>query len=165
MKSLFFLIVTFCTISSTLHNTIIEDPVKCSAELSVEKNRNSKSVIEGAIDFPLTLKNTSSSTTSYSISTKILQEACGNDTYKKSSNNNLEFGVSVKTDDSSTTSINEITLIGGQTHNFVITIDVPKGTPYNSWSCVEVFAKSLDCEDSDAAKTILSVYIPDPSDG
>lgn len=171
MKAIFILITTlfigiFCT-----HDSISEENYRndCKAELSVEKNRNFKSAFKGNLTFPIILINTSSKTTTYSLSTKKLKVACGNISNKRFSKNNTAFNVSLQINESynanKNSSKNEITLNGGQTYKFNVTINIPEGTPYNHYSCVEVIANSKDCEDSDSVKTVLSVYVPNPSDG
>ena len=133
----------------------------CSAVLKVAKNRNSKYIDKGSVNFSVTLTNTSDNTSTYVLSTKILKEACGNMTSNTSSKNNIDFNVSLQTNSPK----NEITLKREQTHKFVITVEIPKDTPYDIWNCIEVIAKSKDCEDSDSAKTVISVYVIDPSKG
>ena len=57
----------------------------------------------------------------------------------------------------------QITLSAGQSYNFKIQESVPTGTPYYRWSCIEVQAKSDECN-SISANTLLKVYVPDPTE-
>jgi hypothetical protein len=170
MKSIFILIITCFTITTNYSDkTILKDSQKCSAELTVEQNRNFKWAVNGSLNFSLILTNTTSNTTTYSLSTKMLKESCVTIPNKKSLKNNIDFDVSLQMNDSKNTSKhsskNEITLNGGQTYKFVVTISIPEGTPYDNYSCIEVEANSKDCEDSNSAKTTLSVYVSNPSAG
>ena len=59
---------------------------------------------------------------------------------------------------------NVITIESGQSKEFIVNALVPEGTPYNTWGCIKVEANSTNCK-SAVAEIILSVYIPDPSEG
>ena len=173
MKSIFILIVAYLTFTSnSFDNSGEEVFAKCSADLSVEKNRNYKSAYADGVSFKLILTNTSSNTNTYSLSTKKLEGACGKSsntgkTSSKSQNSNIDLNVSIQANASSKSanrkSNNEITLRSGQSYKFIVKVTAPKGTPYNNWGCIEVDAISKDCGSS-SATTILNVYVPDPSE-
>ena len=58
----------------------------------------------------------------------------------------------------------EIELNGGESFKFIVDVQVPKGTPFNIWNCVQVEAKSTDCTTSPETET-LSVFVVDPREG
>jgi hypothetical protein len=171
MKTIFILIITcFAITTNHIDKTIIEDSQKCSAELTVKQNRNFKSAYdENGVTFSLELMNTSTNNVTYSLSTEKVKNPCGNNTNKRSSTNNIDLDVAFQLNNYNLSSRNnnspknEITLHGGETYKFEVTLKVPKNTPFYNWGCVEVIAKSKDCESS-LVKTILSVYNPDPTD-
>jgi hypothetical protein len=45
-----------------------------------------------------------------------------------------------------------------------VNVKAPKGTPFNTWSCIEVEATSTECKSISETKT-LSVFVIDPSEG
>ncbi|WP_120200954.1 hypothetical protein [Ichthyenterobacterium magnum] len=138
----------------------------CKAELSVEKNRSFKSADEDGTQFSLVLTNMSLDSKTFYLSAKSLSEPCDNKAKynKRGSSTNVDLNVSLNSDNVNKSAINKITLRSGQTYKFKVNVSVPKGTPYNTWSCIEIEAKSKDCE-SKPEKTILSVFVPDPSEG
>ncbi len=144
---LFFFIISFIGTSVFAHN--------CNAELVVEKNRNTRSATEDGAAFSLVFTRNSSITTSYTITTINLEESCANKNRASSlSNVNLNIVIQGNT---------QITLSAGQSYNFKIQVSVPTGTPYYRWSCIEVQAKSDACN-SISAKTLLKIYVPDPTE-
>ena len=144
---LFFFTISFIGTSVFAQN--------CNAELVVEKNRNTRSANEDGAAFSLVLTNNSSITTSYIITTINLKESCANKNRKTSlSNVNLNIVIQGNT---------QISLGAGQSYNFKIHVNVPTGTPYYRWSCIEVQAKSDECN-SISANTLLKVYVPDPTE-
>ncbi len=167
MKTIFILITTcFIGLINPIEKNDMEDLQNCSAELSVEKNRNYKSADEEGASFNLILENTSTRKTTYNISTTNLTTPCGNNNtnIKNSPISNVELNVVLHATDSKGSSLNEVTVNAGQTFKFRVKVNVPEGTPYNNWSCIEVEAKSNDCT-SNSVSTILSVYVPNPSEG
>jgi len=171
--TLIILSICLSSIVYSQNKKIVSGSQDCSAELNVEKNRNTRSANEDGANFTLILKNTSSFTTTYDLSTMNLSVPCNNNVDQKSnglktSNTNVVLDVSLQTDDIDNQARKklgktEITLAGGQSYKFKVNVNVPKGTPYFTWSCIEVEAKSTSCSSS-SAKTILSVYVPDPSE-
>jgi len=164
MKTIVILLTTFMASifnSSDNFDVYYQD---CKAELSVYKNRNFKSADEDGASFALTLKNTSSKAATYILSTTNLLEPCDNKGGRSTTGSNVNLKVSIINSDLRSTSGNEITLKGGQEYTFTVNVTVPEGTRYNSWSCIDVQAQSKGC-DSSALKTILSVFVPDPSEG
>jgi hypothetical protein len=167
MKTIVILLTTIVASIFNMTDNAVDNSQNCSAELSVKKNRNFESAVEDGASFILVLKNTSSKTATYSLSTTNLLEPCDNEnsTTKNSRRNNVNLNVSIQSNSLSRgIPNNEITLKAGETYNFVVKVTVPKGTPYNSWSCIDVEAQSKNCT-SGPAKTTLSVFVPDPSEG
>ncbi|MEL6811375.1 MAG: hypothetical protein AAFP76_08585 [Bacteroidota bacterium] len=127
----------------------------CSAELTVEKDRNARSADQDGTEFWMTLSNTSSSTHSYSISTINLKESCASKN-RMSDSPNVNLNVSVVVDKATS---NSISLRSGETKKFKVAVSVPKGTASNSWSCIEVQAQAEQCS-AVVATALLKVYVP-----
>lgn len=134
----------------------------CNANLSVEKDRNVKSVYKDGTAFNMVLTNTSSKSATYVISTKNLKESCSNEN-KKTSAPNVTLNVEVRGSDSQKAANNSLTLKGGETRTFKIFVSIPSKTPYNTWSCIEVQVTSDVCPSP--ASTVISVFVPEPSEG
>ncbi len=137
----------------------------CNATLSVEKNRNVKSVYKNGATYTMVLTNNSSQTAVYNLSSTILKESCATENRKTSVPNvalNVAFRSSSKT--SYNLNGNSITLKGGETKTFQVFLTIPERTPYNSWSCIEIDAKATGCN-GPAASTVLRVFVPEPSEG
>lgn len=139
----------------------------CNAELSVEKNRSIKSAGENGVFFTLILKNTSSTTKTYSITAEKTKQACekGSNHVSKSGITNPDLDVAVLLPDNLTSKLSNTTVSvnAGASQKFYVKVDVPDGTPYHNWSCLMVTAKSENCG-TNGAEAILSVYIPNPSE-
>jgi hypothetical protein len=159
------------TLSTTEKN--IANSNNCSAELIVEKDRSSKSADQDGAQFILVLTNTSREVKTFNLSTRNLSEPCSNKNttqYNRgTSSSNVELDISIQNstlnrNGSKTSSQFEIELNGGESHKFTVNVKAPKGTPFNTWSCIEVEAKSADCK-SMSETQVLSVYVVDPSEG
>lgn len=137
------------------------DVQSCSAKLKVEKDRNFKSADENGTSFILFLENTSNSETSFVLNAKNISMSCSRT--NKNPENNIELNTSFEFSTMSNNS-NEIRLRAGQILEFRVDISVPGGAEYNNWSCIEISATPTSCE-TEAIKTILSVYVPNPSEG
>lgn len=170
MRTIFILIIA---VFIGGYPSLINDSQNCSAELTVDKNRSFKSATENGAQFKLLLKNTSQTVTTYKLSTTKLLKDCSNKTYKnlnKSTVKNSNLEVSFKSNETGVLSKNSssqydiITLEAGQSKEFILNAQVPEGTVFNTWSCIEVKASATNCK-SVSASTILSIYIPDPSEG
>lgn len=139
----------------------------CSAELTVEKNRSIKSASENGTFFTLELKNTSSVSKTYTITSSKTEQPCkkSNNNISKSANTNPDLNVSIQLPDNLNSNAKDasVTLSGGSSQKFYVKVEVPQGTPYNTWSCLKISATSENCS-SNGAETILSVYIPNPSE-
>lgn len=173
MKTIFTIIITLIVAGFPLKEGFsVNDLQNCSAELTVEKNRSYKSATENGVEFKLMLKNTSGSTNSFRLSSINLSTQCTNNTdngLSKSSVENSNVDVSFKLSNSKMSSIgssdhNIITLDAGASEEFIVIGMVPNGTPYYTWGCIEVKANSISCK-SVSDEIILSVYIPDPTEG
>lgn len=135
----------------------------CTPILKVEKDRNAKSVYQNGATFSMVITNTSSQRNTYDISTMNLLESCV-PKGKKNSGLNVSLNVEIQDNNSSKITSNSITLNGGETRTFRIFVTIPPKTPYNSWSCIEVRAMAKGCSGK-IASTILSVFVPKPSEG
>lgn len=167
MKTLFILITTcFTGIFNYAGIETIDNLQNCRSELSVEKNRSFKSADEEGATFSLVLENKSSTSVSYQLSAKNLSTSCKNKAAEAngSKNSNVSLEVSFQTNDTYMTESNTVIIGSGESLKFKVYVKVPNGTPFNRWGCVEVEAASQECG-SDSLKTILSVYVPNPSEG
>jgi len=134
----------------------------CSADLVVEKNRNVRSADEDGTTFMLILTNTSSQNTSYTISTVNLKESCDTNN-RRTSLSNVDLDIDIQDNMSRSLFGNSITINAGQSYKFMVHVEVPKGTSFNRWSCIEVQAKSEFCS-TISAETTLRVFVPDPTE-
>jgi hypothetical protein len=162
MKTIVILLTTLVASIFNSSEKTVEYYQDCNAELSVQKDRNFESATEDGANFILILKNTSSKSATYTLSTKNLLEPCYNND-DRSTTANVNLNVSLQTNTLKGASENKITLKSGQEYTFTVNVTVPKGTKYNSWSCIDVEAKSENC--STVTKTTLSVFVPDPTEG
>ncbi len=159
---IFFSLLVFCNTGFSQSKT------GCNAELSVEKNRSIKSVGENGAFFTLELKNTSSVSKTYTITSSKTKQPCKKSNYliSKSTNNNSNLDVTFLLPDNINSNTKDIsfTVNRGDSQKFYVKVEVPDGTPYETWNCLMINAKSENCS-SNGAETILSVYIPIPSEG
>ncbi|TBN00477.1 hypothetical protein EYD45_14520 [Hyunsoonleella flava] len=162
-------IIIICFVTFLLGNNIgfSQNNSGCNAELTVEKNRSVKSAGENGAFFTLILKNTSSASKTYSLSVEKTKQACkkSSNSLSKGVNNNPDLDVSIQLPNNLTSKSSDaaITINGGESQKFYVKVEVPSGTPYYTWSCFMVTAKSENCSTS-GAEAILSVYIPNPSE-
>ena len=162
------ILIALCFVS--INTDDIANSKNCESELTVEKNRNTRSADETGTSFRLVLKNTSSTTQTYYLSANNAATACTNNSkynQRSAGSKNVSLNVSLETknsDHSQRSKLNEITLNSGQSYSFDVYVSVPKNTPYNTWSCIQVEAKSKSCGTL-SSKTTLNVYVPDPSEG
>lgn len=130
----------------------------CTAELSVDNGITVETVTKkfGATYF-LTLKNTGSKTTVYSLSAKALKESC--DPHNTSETAKAE-NVTLKLDflNENGGAIETIELQAGQYAKVTVKVSVPSGTTEDRWSCMEVLATAKGCEV--AANQLLQMYYP-----
>lgn len=161
--------ILICLVSFLLGNNISfsQNNTGCNAELTVEKDRSIKSAGENGVFFTLILENTSSSTKTYSINAEKTKQACktSSNYVSKSVNTNPDLNVSVLLPDNLTSKSSNATVSinGGKSQKIYVKAEVPDGTPYYTWSCLMVTAKSENCS-ANGAEAILSVYIPNPSE-
>ena len=133
----------------------------CNSDLSVKKDRNSRSISEDGAVFSMVLKNNSSSTATYSFAFKNLSGRCGNRS-SGASVQNVSLDVAFLPNNSNSEMRNGISLSPGKSLEFKVRVTAPYGTPYGSWGCIQVDAIPNNCT---ATSTILKVYVPDPSKG
>jgi hypothetical protein len=165
MKAIFILITTLIIGSTTPRNYKNQTNASlgsCDAELSVEKNISSKQAWENGTMFTLTLKNTSTLTTTYKLSTINLKQPCDNKS--NSTGTFVPLDASFKLGSSGTTSENEITLNSGKSAKFSVKINMIGDVSNGDWGCVEIEAQPKGCNEPNI-KTVLSVYVPNPQGG
>jgi len=167
MRKTFILLICFITYFAGNNKGFSQSNTGCNAELTVEKNRSIKSVGENGTFFNLILKNTSNTTKTYTVSVDKTKQSCkkSNNITTKGANINPDLELSILLPDNLTSKSSDttITINGGDSQKFYVKVNVPNGTPYYTWSCLEVSSKSENCSSS-SAKTILSVYIANPSE-
>ncbi|GAL67424.1 hypothetical protein [Jejuia pallidilutea] len=167
MRKTLILLICFISFFAGNNKGFSQNNTGCNAELTVEKNRNIKSAGENSTFFTLILKNTTSTNKTYNVSVDKTKQPCkkSDNLTSKGTAVNPDLDVSIQLPDNLTskTSDTTISINGGDTQKFYVKVDVPAGTPYFTWSCLKVTAKSENCG-SGGAETILSVYIPDPSE-
>ncbi|PQV46209.1 Fn3 domain-containing protein [Jejuia pallidilutea] len=167
MRKTLILLICFISFFAGNNKGFSQNNTGCNAELTVEKNRNIKSVGENGAFFNLILKNTSSTTKTYTVNVDKTKQSCkkSNNITSKEASINPELDLSIILPDNLTSKSSDttITINGGGSQKFYVKVNVPNGTPYYSWSCLEVSAKSENCSSS-SAKTVLSVYITNPSE-
>ena len=134
----------------------------CKAELSVEKNRSVRSAAENGAVFYLVLNNTSSRTTSFDLSTINTGKTC-TPVNRSSTGANVALDTQILGNNGLAQQTGRISVGAGQSHSFQVKVMAPKGTPFQTWGCIEVQARSESC--NEIISTILSVYVPDPSKG
>ncbi|MGJ8667794.1 MAG: hypothetical protein ACSHW7_15605 [Patiriisocius sp.] len=135
----------------------------CNSDLSVEKNRNFKSVPENGVLYVLELKNNSRASQTYIIEFLDVTQSCANER-KASKQPNVPLNVKIIDNWAKRSKLsNTITVSSGQKKTFNVLVEVPKGTPVDRWGCVKVQATNPKC-DSSKLTTILSAYISDPSE-
>ncbi len=155
-KTLFVsLLVTLLSFSGISQN--------CSAALSVEKDRNAKSADEDGAVFVLTLTNTSAIAQEYTLNTQFLETSCAN-ANRPTRARNVRLDVDFQSATGKENVTGAIRLQPGKSYTFRTRLQVPGGTPFNTWSCLEVQAESKNCNDN-VATSLLKVFVPDPSEG
>lgn len=166
MKTLFILFATcFAGIVNYSSNEASLNLQDCHSELTVEKNRSFKSADQDGATFFLVLENKSSMTAVYDLSTKNISAQCkNNNNTLNATGPNVEMNIALQQVDSDQPTNSKISLDSGKSFRFKVKVTVPAGTPFNKWSCIEVKAIPESCP-SNAVKTILSVYVPNPSEG
>lgn len=163
--SFYFLIAIIFTLTTsfgTINNNsaLLQD---CNASLLVENNRNYRSAnVKGSAIFRLLLKNTSTKSQTFILSTKQSANDCSNKRYKRKKNAknvNLKVKLNIGLENSKT---NRVTLSPGELFKFNVGVEVPKGTPYKEWNCIVVEAVSVDCN-TISATTVLSTIVSNPN--
>jgi hypothetical protein len=158
-----------CFLSFLLGNNLgySQSSTGCNAELSVEKNRSMKSTGKNGAFFTLELKNTSNSSKSYTVTSGKTKQPCkkSNNLISKSTNTKSGLNVFILSPSDIKSKSEKVTFSvnGGSTQKFYVKVEVPEGTPYDTWSCFKITAKSDNCS-SNGAETILSAYVTNPSE-
>ncbi len=129
----------------------------CGANLSVEKNRNSKSVYANGAFFTLELTNTSSSPKTFTLSTSHIAEGC---TRGEKTLLSKEVAALSIMDAQSKKSLSNITLKGKETYKFYVKAMATSKTSSKQWGCYEVRAEQNGCVTS----TVVKLLIPDSSE-
>lgn len=135
----------------------------CAATLVVDKDRNAKSADETGAQFTMTLTNTSGAVQEYSLGAAFLEQSCANSN-RATKASNVRLDVGFQASKSKQTLSAPLRLQPGQSYVFVANVQVPEGTPFNTWSCIEVEVTGKNCKEKVAA-SLLKVYVPDPSEG
>lgn len=134
----------------------------CKAELSVEKDRHVRSAAENGTEFSLLIKNYSSRILSFDLSTINKNEPCSPKN-RSATTANVNLNTQIQKEKMVRQATNRISMGAGKSYSFKVKVMAPKGTPFQIWGCVEVQAKSEYFHE--IITQILSVYVPDPSQG
>lgn len=134
----------------------------CNSDLSVEKNRNVKSAGENGAVYLLTLTNNTSKTNTYHLASVFSDLSCANKN-RQTRSANVTLNVAFEGNSSVITN-NQITVGSGQSKKFKVRVTVPGGTPYRTWSCIQIQARAEHCNNA-ISETLLRVFVPDPSEG
>lgn len=129
---------------------------QCQAELTVEKNRKYKTVSEEGALFTLELSNKSNSTSTYTISSELLEQACGNASIK-SNKPNTQVDVSVLSSNRSVLQDNTISVGPNATKKFKVLVNSAQNSSMEAWGCVQITATSKNC--SSGTSTVLSAWV------
>lgn len=114
----------------------------CSADLRVEKNRTNRSTPADGTYYSMVISNKGRTVDTFSLSSLNVNTTSSNPD-KSSTVKNVILNVEFL--DKQFKSINEIKVNPGETISFLAHILVPKGTPFDKWSCTQVVAKSRTC--------------------
>lgn len=164
MRTLFIFITTFYVgLMSTSSETEALNTLECQADISVEKDRNFKSADESGATFIMLLENKSTESAIFDISSQNITAQCSNNPIDPAEPN-VQLNVSYLLFESDQTMYTKITMNAGQTYKFRVKVTVPNGTPFNRWGCIQINAKPELCH-SYSVNTVLSVYVPNPSEG
>jgi hypothetical protein len=151
------LFVLFCaalSISTAAQN--------CNSLLSVDKNRNVKSVDENGVTYLLTLTNNSSRTITYDLSAVFSDRSCANKN-RQTRSTNVRLNVAFEGNSTPLTG-NRISVNAAQSKLFKVIVTRPEGIPNNTWSCIQIQAAGENCGNK-ITETLLRVFVPDPSEG
>ncbi|WP_316633126.1 hypothetical protein [uncultured Flavobacterium sp.] len=131
----------------------------CNATLIVENNGNIRSTPPAGTYYSMVLTNNSSSTDTYILSAKNINNSCANTDGSSTATN-----VIINTDfiDSQKSTISEISIGAGQSVNFYIHVTLPVNTAVEKWSCDQITATSKNCTNY-SINTVLHTYIINPS--
>lgn len=133
----------------------------CSVDIRAMKNRNSKNVSNQGSAYRMVITNNGNSADTFMLSSKDINSTCSNPDGSSAASNSVLIYEFL---DSDNNKITEISLNAGETYNFLVSVIVPKGTALNSWSCIEIVASSINCENY-SSNTILQSMVIDPDEG
>ncbi|MEP2937058.1 MAG: Fn3-like domain-containing protein [Gilvibacter sp.] len=134
----------------------------CDASLVLEGNKNVGSADEDGTQFVLIVKNESNTTQNYQLNTNFLAESCAS-ANKANVGENIPLDVHFKSQLNSTLGSTRLTLSPNQSQRINIDIQVPQGSSYNRWSCIQLELASEQCSNL-VATQLLRVFVPDPTE-
>lgn len=139
--------------------TIAQD---CKANLSAQNQKNVGTADEDGTAFTLELSNPTSRTKSYRFTATFSSTPCSTPN-KANLGENVVLDVSFADTSFSSQVITGMEVIPRQMKTFKVDVQVPAGTPFNRWSCIEINAIDMECG-TVAATQLLRVFVPDPSE-
>ena len=146
------LVITLLIFSST----VLSAQSNCGVKLSANKNRNAKSIpVVGAV-FRMVISNTGNATDTFILSARDINSLCSN---LDGSSNEYNFAINSEFLDFDKNKITSITLNAGETTNFLVSVSIPEGTSFNTWSCLEIIASSTRCNGISSATVLHSKLI------
>lgn len=141
------------------HNAVAQ---VCNSELTVVGNRDSRSAAPNdATIFQLELKNNSSKSQSYTISSNISDQKCDASSSISRSGSSVDMQVSVMNKNNVRSST--VTVAPGASVPLLVQVSVGSNLQFNKWYCVELLAVSDLCNSKTISKN-LKVYASDGSD-
>ncbi|MDC7998429.1 hypothetical protein [Gilvibacter sediminis] len=134
----------------------------CSADLIAQNQKNVGTADEDGTAFTLELSNPTSRTKSYRFTATFSSTPCSTPN-KANLGENVVLDVSFADTSFSSQVITGMEVSPRQMKTFKVDVQVPAGTPFNRWSCIEINAIDMECG-TVAATQLLRVFVPDPSE-
>lgn len=134
----------------------------CTALFSAQNQKNIGSADEDGTAFTLILENTSSASKTYTFTATFSETSCAT-ANRSNMGNNVVLDVKFYEQLNAARTMPSAELAAGQSRSIVVDVQVPPGTSLDRWSCIEINAIDMECG-TVAAKQLLRVFVPDPSD-
>lgn len=149
----------FILILLVLSSAVAVGQTKCTADLRVEKDRNTRSTPTDGTYYSMQISNTGKAVDVYSLSAMNLTDCSNSDGSSSAKNVSLTAVIL----DKNLKPIDELKVNPGETMLFFVHMLVPKGTPFDKWNCTQITAKSKMCT-TYKVHTILHTLVINPSE-
>ncbi len=154
--------IRLLTILTTFFVSGITYSQSCNASLVIENGINIGTADEDGTQFILIVKNESGKSQSYQLNANFLSASCAT-ANRANLGENIPLDVHFKSRDDSSLGATRITLSPNESKRINIDIQVPQGSAYNRWSCIQLELNAETCS-SIVATQALRVFVPDPSE-